>query len=413
MAPDYFKLALAIALVRTKPAHVSISDYRLRVLASVDPAEFWKTRYDDTIREVRDLKEQVDMLKTDIAKKRKVKNGNADCKSKTMRSSALADPATASPTLQSPVSASQNDIQPIEQINENVEHSTKHSSSADIVKPDSQPDSPHALYSNDFASETLRESARVLLMDGYNSASRIIKHIDSLEQHITPSDEDPQKVLTLPCAVKVFGFIILRLEQVSFRAGYVAEDGGPEEPSGSIERIKFQECLTSVLRSILRGIAVFSRRELYDTDDGHNNNKCLARASFDTLLGAYAEVLLSTAARSSGLRKGIIMLVLEHFLTILTNPHSLLFGLSTPSANIPKHPLVEVAATNTARRYLFLLQQTTPHETVSEYATIRYEIECVLFADDGVGETSLGAIGFRNVVRTYCLLRWLDERPLG
>ncbi|KAK9246224.1 hypothetical protein V1506DRAFT_535830 [Lipomyces tetrasporus] len=410
--PDYFKLALAIAIVRTKPAHVSISDYKLRVLASVDPAEFWKTRYDDTIRELRYLKEQVDMLKTDTAKKRKVKQGNEDNKSRKKTTSVQDEPATASLTLLSPVSGPQNEmslttIEPIEDSNENVDHNTKHSPSNSIVKPDSTPDSSPALYSNVFASETLRESTRVLLMDGYSSASRIIEHIDILEQYITPSDDDPQKVLTPPYVVKVFGLIISRLEQVSFRTAYAAEDRGSEEPSGSIERIKFQECLTRVLRGILRGIAVFSRRELYGMDDGHDN-KCPAAARFDTLPGAYAEVLLSTAARSSGLRKGIIMLVLDHFLTIMTDPHSLLFGLSTPSANISKDSLLEVAACNTARRYLFLLQQTTPHETVSEYATILYEIERVLFADDGVGEASLGALGFREVVRTYCLLRWLD-----
>ncbi|KAK9494259.1 hypothetical protein V1508DRAFT_403116 [Lipomyces doorenjongii] len=389
--PDYFKLALAIAIVRAKPADVDIFDYRLRVLERIDPAEFWKTRYDDTIREVRDLREQIDLLKTDIGKKRKRNDETQRKKDGKKKATVQAESVVPTESLSSPSSVT---ILPQPAIL---------STSTDAVKPDNS----LACYAPDFTSDILRESTRILLTNGYKSAEQVIEHIHSLQLYIAPSDDDPEKVLSPVYVTEVLGFIIFCLEQVSFRTAYSMDGREGEGTGGFKERINFQECLTSVLRCLLHGIAVFSRREVYNRNEGYKSNST-GNCRLDILLSAYARVILSTSARSPGLRKGIINLVFEHLRIILTDPHSLLFGLSTRPSTI-SNPQLEEAASNTAKQYLFLLQYMTPHETVSEHATMSYDIESVLFAEDGVGESSLGVDGFRKVTRSYCLLRWRDE----
>ncbi|KAK9313867.1 hypothetical protein V1522DRAFT_405533 [Lipomyces starkeyi] len=406
--PDYFKLALAIAIVRAKPANVDIFDYRLRVLECIDPAEFWKTRYDDTIREVRDLQEQIDLLKTDISKKRKRNDEVQKEKDRQKKATMQAESAVPKESLASPSSVtilSQPAIllTTAEHNEKCIGQNTKLDTSTDVVKSDNS----LACYGHVFTSDILRESTRILLTNGYKSAEQVAEHIYALKLYIAPSDDDPEKVLSPVYVAEVLGFVIFCLAQVSFRTFY-GMDGRECEGTGGIkERIKFQECLTSLLRGLLHGIAVFSRREVYKKNEWYESNST-GDGKLDILLAAYSRVILSAAARSPGLRKGIINLVFEHLRIILTDPHSLLFGLSTrPSTTA--NPLLEEAATNSAKRYLFLLQYLTPHETVSEHATMSYDIESVLFAEDGVGESSLGVDGFRKVIRSYCLLRWRDE----
>ncbi|KAK9376736.1 uncharacterized protein V1513DRAFT_437980 [Lipomyces chichibuensis] len=409
--PDDFKLALAIAIVRAKPADVDIFDYRLRVLERIDRAEFWKTRYDDTIREVRNLREQVDLLKADISKKRKRNDQAQNEKDRKKIATVQAESVVPKESLSSPSSvtilpqpailttAEHNE----ESIGQSIRQSNKLNTSSGVVKSDNF----LACYGPVFTSDILRESTRILLTNGYASAEHVIEHIHVLKLYIAPSDDDPEKVLSPVYVVEILGFIIFCLEQVAFRTVY-SMDGRECEGTGEIKkRIKFQECLTCLLRCLLHGIAVFSRREVYNRSEGYES-KCASDGTLDTLLAAYARVILSTAARSPGLRKGIINLVLEHLKILLSDPHSLLFGFSTrPSTTA--NPLREEAASNTAKRYLFLLQYMTPHETVSEHATMSYDIESVLFAENGVGESTLGVDGFRKVVRSYCLLSWKDE----
>ncbi|KAK9386752.1 hypothetical protein V1515DRAFT_603784 [Lipomyces mesembrius] len=387
--PDYFKLALAIAIVRAKPADVDIFDYRLRVLERIDPAEYWKTRYDGTVREVRDLREQIDLLKTDIGKKRKRNDEAQRERDGKKKVTAQVESVVPTESLSSPSSVT---ILPQPAIL---------STSTDAVKSD------NSLACYVFASDILRESTRILLTNGYKSTEDVIEHIHCLQLYIAPSNDDPEKVLSPVYVTEVLGFIIFCLEQVSFRTVY-SKDGRECEGTGGVkERIKFQECLTSLLRCLLHGIAVFSRHEVYNRNEWYERN-WTGDSRLEILLAAYVRVILSTSARSPGLRKGIINLVFEHLRIILTDPHSLLFGLSTrPSTT--SNPQLEEAAYNTAKRYLFLLQYMTPHETVSEHATMSYDIESVLFAEDGVGESSLGVDGFRKIIRSYCLLRWRDE----
>ncbi|KAK9240013.1 hypothetical protein V1525DRAFT_396608 [Lipomyces kononenkoae] len=409
---DYFKLALAIAIVRAKPADVDISDYRLRVLERFDPTEFWKTKYNDTAQEVQYLRAQIDLLKTAIGKKRKrdeeLEGGNDGQQKivqpdpKVLKVSLAGSSSEVVPSCCG-VASSWTNMEPNEQTKGSVDRTSN--PDPDTVNSDIS----RASYMAVFMSDLLRESTRILLTnDEFKSVARIREHIHILEQYIAPcNDDERHKGLSPEYVVKVLGVIIFRLERVSFQQTNGRECEGTA--GGSDCKIQFQECMASLLSSLLRGIALLSRRVVCNRDEGYENNNAASDDRPDALLAAYAAVILSTAARSPGLRKGIIILLFEHLRNILTEPHSLLVGASTPTTRAISNFLLQVAASNTARRYLLLLQCMTPRELGSEYSTVRYGIESVLFRGDGVGEASLGLVTFRQVSRSYCSLRWKEK----
>ncbi|KAK9453411.1 hypothetical protein V1511DRAFT_504648 [Dipodascopsis uninucleata] len=67
-----FKLALAAVIVKRKPVDISYEDYRLSILAHiVGPEEFWKTRYNETTREAKYLREEIESLRNLLGPKAK------------------------------------------------------------------------------------------------------------------------------------------------------------------------------------------------------------------------------------------------------------------------------------------------------------------------------------------------------
>lgn len=71
--PNKLSLAIAIVLLRSKPADLAVRDYihslRQHIIRSpaprVDGAEFWKERYEQRVREVTELKAQITQYKDD------------------------------------------------------------------------------------------------------------------------------------------------------------------------------------------------------------------------------------------------------------------------------------------------------------------------------------------------------------
>ncbi|KAK9447775.1 uncharacterized protein V1518DRAFT_75016 [Limtongia smithiae] len=58
--PFNLKLVLAIGIVRSKPRYSTLEGYRLQLLSKLlDPADYWKTRYDDMREEVAALKRKL------------------------------------------------------------------------------------------------------------------------------------------------------------------------------------------------------------------------------------------------------------------------------------------------------------------------------------------------------------------
>ncbi|KAK9371072.1 hypothetical protein V1509DRAFT_615690 [Lipomyces kononenkoae] len=403
--PDYFKLALAIAIIRAKPVDVNITDYRLQVLQRIDPTEFWKTKYNDTIREVHDLRAQIDLLKIAIGNKRKRDDDDEQDKSGRDKTKQQEIVVREDPKELRTVSSS-GSVPPISSTNIHV-------------KPFGQSSDPHpanvnsdlsvAPYMTVFMSDVLRESTRILLTNEYyKSAVHIREHVHVSEQYIAPTNDD-EIVVSPEYVVKTLGLIIFRLECASFQKAYgidCRECEGTNNAGGG-DKVLFQDCLTSLLRGLLRGIGLLTRRMVCSRDERCENGAS-GDDSLDVLLAAYGAVILATAARSHGLRKGIIILLFEHLRNILTDPHSFLFGASKPRHAISKL-MLQIAASHTAKRYLLLLEHMTPRELESEYSTVRYEIESLLFGEDGVGQSSLGPVAMRQVIRTYCLLPWKDE----